>query len=239
MTRTWFPTWMASVALLALSLLGITSFGMFLLPAALLMVGVVAVRARFWPDALGAVSGIGLVLFWPALVSWGVPRCQPGQVITLTPTEPGQSVSFTCTSTDYWLWVVSGLAFVAAGFAAYRVARRRGDRGTPKPSHAGERQAVAGLPPWVAGPVVAMGVLLILMFRGFLVSPVAMAIGSAVALVVGTIAATVYDPRWRRNAAVVALFIAVVLAAHLSHMWVLSRVLPPGAQGGPNVMPPG
>jgi len=62
--------------LLAVSILAVLSFGLVLLPLAILA-GIAAARLRFWPDVLGAGLGVWCAVLWPAIVNWGVPRCEP------------------------------------------------------------------------------------------------------------------------------------------------------------------
>jgi hypothetical protein len=187
-----------------MSVLAITSFGMFLLPGALLMLGMVALRARFWPDILGALDGIGVAVLWPALVNWGIPRCQPGVIMTVIATERGEFRGGGCTTIDYRLWAFSGLALMLVGFVGHRLARRGAyATRTSEPLRSDEGRA-REMAPWLVGPLAATGVLIAFLFVGFLASAGGMVIGGMIAFVVGTVAAMLVDSRWGRNAAIVA-----------------------------------
>ena len=55
-----FGMWALTAALLAASIVAVLSFGLALLPLAILA-GIVAARLRFWPDVFGAGLGAGWV----------------------------------------------------------------------------------------------------------------------------------------------------------------------------------
>jgi hypothetical protein len=124
-----FWIWAVTGALLAASIPAVFSFGLVLLPLALLA-GIVAARLRFWPDVLGAGLGVGCAVLWPAIVNWGVPRCGPiASLSSGVLNGPGQ-VTQRCTTMNHQLWWVSGLALMLASIAAYRVTIRGSRRST-------------------------------------------------------------------------------------------------------------
>jgi hypothetical protein len=105
------------------------SFGLVLLPLAILA-GIVAARVRFWPDVFGAGLGVGCAVFWPAIVTWGVPRC--GSIASLSSgvLNGPEQVTQRCTTMNHQLWWMSGLALMLASIAAYRVTLRASRRST-------------------------------------------------------------------------------------------------------------
>jgi cation transporter-like permease len=62
--------WVVTGALLAASILAMFSFGLALLPMAILA-GIAAARLRFWPDVLGAGLGVASAVLWLAIVNFG------------------------------------------------------------------------------------------------------------------------------------------------------------------------
>src|SRR6185436_13569988 len=107
-----FWMWVVTGALLAASILAVVSFGLALLPIAILA-GIVAARLRFWPEVLGAGLGGGSAVLWHAIVS-----LSSGML-----NGTGQ-VTQRCTTMNHQMWWVSGLALMIASIAAYRVAMR-------------------------------------------------------------------------------------------------------------------
>lgn len=93
-------------------------------------------------------------------------------------------------------------------------------------------------PGWLVGSAIVTVTLIILgMGVGLFASGGGIAIAAAVAFWAGAGAAALIDPdRGSRNAGIVAFCVVVLLAAYL--MELQSRPVPPGSQGGPNVMPP-
>jgi 4-amino-4-deoxy-L-arabinose transferase-like glycosyltransferase len=125
-----FWMWATTGALLAAGILAVFSFGLVLLPLAI-VTGIVATRLQFWPNVLGAGVGIGCAVLWPAIMNWGVRRCEP--IVSMSSgvlNGPGQ-VSQRCTSMDYQLWCMTGLATLLASIAAYRVTVRCSTQSTP------------------------------------------------------------------------------------------------------------
>ena len=92
-----------------------------------------------------------------------------------------------------------------------------------------------GPPAWLVGPVVAIGALLILGVEfALFASGDGILIAAGVAFWIGAgVAGMVDSKRPWRNALIVAVSIVVWLSAYLTI--VISRAMPPGSQGGPNV----
>lgn len=124
-----FWMWILTGALIAAAISAVFSFGLVLLPLAILA-GIVAVRLRFWPEVLGAGLGIGCAVLWPVIVNWGTPRCEPiASLSSGVLNGPGQMTQ-RCTTMNPQLWLVSGLALMLASIAAYRVTIRGSRRST-------------------------------------------------------------------------------------------------------------
>jgi len=118
-----FWMWVLTGALLGASILAVLSFGLVLLPLAILA-GIVAARSRFWPDVLGAGLGVACAVLWPAIVNWGAPRCEPIASLSSGVLNGPRQMSEFCTTINYEVWFVSGLALMVASIAAHRANRR-------------------------------------------------------------------------------------------------------------------
>ncbi len=117
----WFGAWVGAGILLAFSLVSALSIGLFVLPFALVALWAVARGSRYWPTALGLISGAGLV----CLLIWALNRdyepCPPGG-ISVSADDP--SSSFTCGGHDPLPWLVAGIVLTLAGAVAFAVLRR-------------------------------------------------------------------------------------------------------------------
>jgi hypothetical protein len=121
----WFWAWSVAGFLLAVGVLAITSFGIFVLTAGLVFALIIAFRRPRWPSVLGMIVGVGAALLWPVLILWGVPRCGP-----VTPTlQPGQS--YTCTALNIQRWSIAGVTVIVTGLIAYGVADRKASGACP------------------------------------------------------------------------------------------------------------
>jgi len=114
----WFVAGLVAGAALAVGLLGALSIGIFVLPLAVALTVLVAIRH---PEGLtGAISGLGLPLLYVAYLN----RDGPGTVCVTS----GGGTS----CTDEWAplpWVLAGLVLVAVGVVVFAaVARPRTDR---------------------------------------------------------------------------------------------------------------
>jgi hypothetical protein len=122
-----FWMWVVTGALLAASILAMFSFGLALLPIAILA-GIAAARLRFWPDVLGAGLGVASAVLWLAIVNFGVPRCEPIGWLSSGVLNGTGNVTQRCTTMNHQLWWVSGLALMLASIAAYCVTSHRSRR---------------------------------------------------------------------------------------------------------------
>jgi hypothetical protein len=239
----WFWAWAVAGGLVAMSILAIVSFGILLFPIAVLVVAVVASRARFWPDVLGSLEGVGAAVLWPAWINWGLPRCVPGVMIS-SPLMTEGGWTYACSGIDYQLLAISGLTVMVAGLVGYRFAgeqrrestttsRRlliREDEGTGKC-----RIFVSGA---LVGPLAATETLVILavVSLGFYASLGGLLIAGTLAFMSGTGASALVDPRVSRNAGIVAGFIAALFVVYVVILPSLEGPVPPGvSHGGPGV----
>jgi hypothetical protein len=98
----WFAAWAAAGALVVFSVLALPSIGLFVLPFALVACWLAARGSRDSVDALGALSGGGLVCV--VIVSLG--------------------------GFDLVPWIAVGIVLLLAGPVAFAVLRRRDPRAT-------------------------------------------------------------------------------------------------------------
>jgi len=112
----WFGAWALVGAAFAVSLVGILTVGIFVLPFAI--IGTVLLtrspsRLRGLP---GVIAGLGLPLLYVAYLNRG----GPGEVCSAIP--GGES----CTQAlDPWPWLAAGLLLITAGVVVYLVRSRR------------------------------------------------------------------------------------------------------------------
>src|SRR5688500_4235174 len=84
--------WALAFGLLTLTVLGIMSIGIFILPFAAIALVFVARRHRAWPEAvLGAPLGVATVLLWIAFANRDYSPCLPEHRVMVL--APGQSFS--------------------------------------------------------------------------------------------------------------------------------------------------
>jgi hypothetical protein len=95
-----FWLWAVAGALVAFSLIGAASIGLFVLPAAVLVTVVAARRKRTWSETLGALVGVGGVC----------------GVIALLQRGPG--------SLDATPWLVAAVLLAALGIGGYALFER-------------------------------------------------------------------------------------------------------------------
>jgi hypothetical protein len=124
-----FWMWVLTGALLAASIFAVLSFGLVLLPLAILG-GIVAARLGFWPEVLGAGLGVGCAVLLPVIVNWGTSRCEPIAALSSGVLNGPAQMTQRCTTMNPQLWLVSGLALMLASIAAYRVTIRGSRRST-------------------------------------------------------------------------------------------------------------
>ena len=115
----WFGAWLAVGAAFALSVLGAPSIGLFVLPVALVLLVIVVRRSPHLPEAIGLVSGIGVMLLLVAFRNRDYEPCTNG----FQRLAPGQQ-SVSCGGWNPHPWLYLGLAVTAAGVLAYLAASR-------------------------------------------------------------------------------------------------------------------
>jgi drug/metabolite transporter (DMT)-like permease len=96
----WFWAWSLVGAALSFSFLTGFSIGLFVLPLALLLLGIVLRRSPRWPESVGFFEGVGMVLLAVAFLNRGYQGANP---------HP---------------WLYAGVLIVALAGAVYAVARR-------------------------------------------------------------------------------------------------------------------
>jgi len=116
----WFGAWLAVGAAFALSFLGAPSIGLFVLPFALVLLVIVVRRSLHLPEAIGLVSGIGVMLLLVALRNRDYEPCSANGFQRLA---PGQQ-SASCGGWDPHPWLYLGIGVTATGVLAYLAASR-------------------------------------------------------------------------------------------------------------------
>jgi hypothetical protein len=111
----WFGIWMLLGAAFALG--SISVIGVFLLPAAALLTGVVARIGRSAAGLPGLVSGLGLPLFYVAYLN----RAGPD------PNHCNADVTHCEELMNPWPWFAIGAGFVLGGVALFAYHHRNGD----------------------------------------------------------------------------------------------------------------
>ena len=122
-----FAAWALVGALLGFSVLGAASIGLFVLPMALLALGVTAGTARVWPEIAGMLEGVASLSLFVGLVNlYSTPCPSSGSGHVHTGGGPGTgTTSFSCGGLDPSPWLLVGLALAGAGFAVYGLGRPR------------------------------------------------------------------------------------------------------------------
>jgi hypothetical protein len=123
-TATWFGIWAVVGACGALALLAAPTIGIFVLPATLLLGGVLARRAPRWLAGPGILAGLGVPLLYVGYLNRG----GPGTICTAW-AGGGQ-----CTQeTSPWPWVGAGLVLALAGVTLALAAAHRRQRAQAGP----------------------------------------------------------------------------------------------------------
>lgn len=115
-----FGAWALAGGLLTFSVLDGFAYGIFVLPLAVGLMVLVALRARFWPEGQGLAAGVGLLCMVVAFVNRGYVSCPSGPV-TL---RPGQQ-SFSCGGFSPVPWLVAGLVLIGGAIVVYALTRRQ------------------------------------------------------------------------------------------------------------------
>lgn len=100
----WFAGWALVGGALFFTFLTVLSIGLFVAPAALVLLVLVVRRARPWPESLGAVTGVGAVCVAVAALNWA--------------DQTGEG------ALNAARWLTVGALLVASGTALYAAARR-------------------------------------------------------------------------------------------------------------------
>lgn len=122
----WFWAWSIVGAALALTFLTGFSIGLLLLPFALLLLSLVVYFSPRWPESIGFIEGVGLLLLVIAYLHRDDRACPPSGTLQLAPSSAGESVS--CGGLDPHPWLYTGLVIAALAALAYAVARRIGEK---------------------------------------------------------------------------------------------------------------
>jgi hypothetical protein len=115
----WFAAWAAVGGLVAFTLLGAATIGVFVLAFAVLAVVLVLRSGRLWPELLGAVFGIGVLCLVVGALHRDYAPCPDGGLVV----PPGET-SVSCGGADPVPWLIAGTLLSVAGAAAYLLARR-------------------------------------------------------------------------------------------------------------------
>ena len=122
-----FLEWALALGLLALTIIGAASIGLFVAPFAVAALVLAARRNRSWPEAvLGGFAGVGVLCLFVAYRSPDYPPCPPpGTRITLARGE-----HLACDSFDAAPWLAVGLALVGIALAGHLAYRHTHERST-------------------------------------------------------------------------------------------------------------
>jgi hypothetical protein len=120
----WFWAWALVGAALSLSFLAGFSIGLFVLPVALALLWLVLRASPRWPESIGFVEGVGVVLLLIAYLNRGYSACPPNGTAQLAPSTAGES--FSCGGLDPHPWLYTGVIVAALAAIAYAVTQRVG-----------------------------------------------------------------------------------------------------------------
>ena len=117
-----FAAWAVVGALLALSLWGAASIGLFVFPLAVLGVVLVRRRARPWPEAAGMLEGVAALSLFVGTANLGSSPCPAAGSGTVN-LGAGAGGGSACGGMEPLPWLLVGLALAATGL--FVGARRR------------------------------------------------------------------------------------------------------------------
>ena len=114
--------WTLALGLVAYSVVGAMTVGMFVIPFALGAVVIVARRNRLWPESIfGALCGAAVVSLLIALLNREASPCPPvPRTVVLEPGERAQ-----CGGRDPTPWLAAGVVLASTGLLGYALARPR------------------------------------------------------------------------------------------------------------------
>ena len=127
--------WTFAAAAVALGVLSILSIGVFVLPVAAIVMALVAIRNRIWPEGVaGMLMGAGLTSLCIAYIQRDSSACPPGgfQTVALDTLTVGRNYS--CGGFDPLPWLLAGCVLIGAGL--YTTLRGR-SRLWPAPDQVG------------------------------------------------------------------------------------------------------
>jgi uncharacterized membrane protein len=111
--------WAVAFGLVALTVLGAMTIGIFVLPVAIAAAVLAARRNRAWPEApMGGLIGVGSVFLFVAYRNRSYAPCPPG------PMRLAHGEHFSCGGFNPIPWLTIGLILAASGFAGYLFSRR-------------------------------------------------------------------------------------------------------------------
>jgi hypothetical protein len=119
-----FAVWALVGALFSLSFLGAASIGLFVLPAALVALGLTAVFIRAWPEGTGVVLGVAALLLFVGSANLHSTPCPSSGSGTVHVGRPGEG-TFSCGGWDPAPWLVAGIVLAGISVGFYVLARGR------------------------------------------------------------------------------------------------------------------
>jgi hypothetical protein len=125
----WFATWMPPGACLAL---GVSAFGIFALPVAVVLILVLSQR-RWTVDALGLLAGLGAIVAWIGSLNLNHQACSSHATRATLAPGGAQSISYSCGGINGTPWLIIGIGMAAVAIALYipltsEIRPRRGQR---------------------------------------------------------------------------------------------------------------
>jgi hypothetical protein len=118
--------WALAFALVALSMLGIFSIGIFILPFAVLALSYAFHRRRArWEPLLGGTLGVGAMILLIGLMNLGATPCGDGPSVSVV--YPGQTHLDSCGGREPAPFLLVGGLLVAIPLGAYRRSTRRSE----------------------------------------------------------------------------------------------------------------
>jgi hypothetical protein len=115
-----FVGWTAVGACGALGLAAAPSFGLVVLPFAVVAIAIAARTLRTWPEGLGAIAGVGVLLLVIALLNSDYRSCSEGPV-----TAAAGDNSVSCGGLDPIPLLVVGVVLCFAAGIGYAALNRR------------------------------------------------------------------------------------------------------------------
>ena len=116
--------WAVAFGLLALTLIGAMSIGLFVAPFAIVAMTLAVRRNHDWPEApLGGLLGVGGICVFIAYRNRGYVPCPSSE--TTIRLSPGEHYFASCGGFDPLPWLIVGLLLATAGLGGYLVFRRR------------------------------------------------------------------------------------------------------------------